>query len=205
MPLSQEDKTRRFGTLCKSEAARRQIDTAIRMLFSGEDPVAVHTLAMAGFRVLRDLAKHAESPMESLIDSLIKPDKKAESWRHINSLSNFLKHADKDPYEIHDPVEEEINDVVLLLAAQYYQDLGHPLTHEMSALITWCMVLYPEFLLRDTNPQLLKMVKVLDADRNLPRDEKLAKGLQLLYMARRMQQGGQCLGKPVLGDTNTDE
>lgn len=162
----------------KPEAARRQIDAAIRMLFSGEDPVAIHTLTMAGFRVLRDLAKHAESPMESLIDSMIKPDKKAELWRRINSLSNFLKHADKDPYEIHDPVEEEINDVVLLLAVQYYQDIGYQPTREMLILRTWCMVFYPEFLLPNTNPQLLKMVKALAADRNLPRKEKLVKGLQ---------------------------
>ena len=178
MPLSPEDKTRVFSALDKPEAARRQIDAAIRMLFSGEDPVAIHTLAMAGFRVLRDLAKHAESPMESLIDSRLKPDKKAKLWRRINSLSNFLKHADKDPDEIHAPVEEEINDVVLLLAVQYYQDLGYQPTHEMLILRAWCMVFYPEFLLPNTNPQLLKMVKALDADRNLPRDEKLAKGLQ---------------------------
>lgn len=175
----------------KPEAAKRQIDAAIRMLFSGEDPVAVHTLAMAGFRVLRDLAKHAENPMDILINSMIKPEKGAELWRHINSLSNFLKHANKDPYEIHVPVAEEINDVVLLLAAKYYQALGYQPTQEMSALITWCMVLYPEFLLSDTNSQLLKMVKALDADRNLPRDEKLAKGLQLLYLGRRMDQGGR--------------
>ena len=127
--------------------------------------------------------------MESLIDSKIKPNKKAELWRHINSLSNFLKHADKDPYKIHDPIEEEINDVVLLLAVQYYQVLGYQPTPEMSALITWCMVLYPEFLPPNINSQLLKMVNALAADRNLPRKEKLAKGLKLLGV-RRIQQGG---------------
>ena len=124
--------------------------------------------------------------MERLIDSMIKPKKKAMLWNHINSLSNFLKHADKDPYEIHDPVEEEINDVVLLLACQYYQNLGYQHTHEMSTLITWCMVFYPEFLLPDANPQLRKMVEGLTADRSLPRKEKLARGLQLLCSARRM-------------------
>ena len=52
MRLSPEDKTWLFSALNKPEAARRQIDAAIRMLFSGEDPVAVHTLAMAGFEFL---------------------------------------------------------------------------------------------------------------------------------------------------------
>ncbi|MYD59630.1 MAG: hypothetical protein F4W91_01170 [Gemmatimonadetes bacterium] len=188
MRLSPEDKTWLFSALNKPEAARRQIDAAIRMLFSGEDPVAVHTLAMAGFRVLRDLAEHAKSPMDILINSMM-PEKEGELWRHINSLSNFLKHANKDPYEIHDPVEEEINDVVLCLAVQYYQDLGYQPTHEMLVMIAWFMVFYPEFLLPNTNSQLLKMVNALAADRNLPRKEKLAKGLKLLGV-RRIQQGG---------------
>ena len=42
--------------LSKIEAAGRQIDAAIRMLFENEDPVAIHTITMAGFRILRDLA-----------------------------------------------------------------------------------------------------------------------------------------------------
>jgi hypothetical protein len=40
----------------KIEAAQRQLDAAIRRLFANEDPVAIHTLAMAAFRILRDLA-----------------------------------------------------------------------------------------------------------------------------------------------------
>jgi hypothetical protein len=41
----------------KAEAAGRLISAAIRMLFSREDPLAIHLLAMAAFGVLRDLAK----------------------------------------------------------------------------------------------------------------------------------------------------
>ena len=40
----------------KIEAVRRQLDAAIRMLFANEDPLAIHTLSMAAFRILRDLA-----------------------------------------------------------------------------------------------------------------------------------------------------
>ncbi len=41
----------------KLEAARRQIDAAIRMTFLNEDPLAVHTVGAAAFRILRDLKK----------------------------------------------------------------------------------------------------------------------------------------------------
>lgn len=41
--------------ITKLEAARRQIDAAIRMVFDNEDELAVHTVASAGYRILRDL------------------------------------------------------------------------------------------------------------------------------------------------------
>jgi hypothetical protein len=44
----------------KPEAARRQIEAAIRQLFSNEDPIAVLTLAAAGLRIVRDLAHSGE-------------------------------------------------------------------------------------------------------------------------------------------------
>jgi hypothetical protein len=39
----------------KIEAARRQIDAAIRMTLANEDMLAIHTVASAGYRILRDL------------------------------------------------------------------------------------------------------------------------------------------------------
>jgi hypothetical protein len=37
------------------EAARRQIDAAIRMTLTNEDELAIHTVASAGYRIVRDL------------------------------------------------------------------------------------------------------------------------------------------------------
>lgn len=39
----------------KIEAARRQIDAAIRMTLTNEDELAIHTVASAGYRIVRDL------------------------------------------------------------------------------------------------------------------------------------------------------
>ena len=58
----------------KVEAARRQIDVAIHMLFSEEDPLAIHTLAGAAFQILRDLAdKKSDSYMKKITQGMIKP------------------------------------------------------------------------------------------------------------------------------------
>ena len=39
----------------KIAAAQRQLDAAIRMMLSDEDELAVHTVAAASYRILRDL------------------------------------------------------------------------------------------------------------------------------------------------------
>ena len=39
----------------KLEAARRQLDAAIRMTFANEDELAIHTVAAAAYRLVRDL------------------------------------------------------------------------------------------------------------------------------------------------------
>ena len=40
----------------KVEAARRQVECAIRLVAAHDDELAVHTLAMAAFGILNDLA-----------------------------------------------------------------------------------------------------------------------------------------------------
>ena len=161
----------------KLEAAQRQIDAAIRMLFSGEDPVAIHTLASAGFTILRDLLG-AQDP----IDSIIRPEKKREFWRKQKGLANFLKHADKDPKDIHDSVEEEANDFLLYLALIRYHKLRQPLTLEMKVLQAWMTMIYPD-VLQVEDRHLRAAVEAAGTIR-LPRGEQLAIGLERLRMAR---------------------
>ena len=100
--------------ITKRQAAQRQIDAGIRMLFRNDDPVAIHTVAMAAFRILSDLVK--QRGLEHPIDSMIRPGKEKKFWRGINSSANFFKHADKDPDDISDGFLEEANDSVLLIS-----------------------------------------------------------------------------------------
>jgi hypothetical protein len=51
----------------KLEAARRQLDAAIRMTFANEDDLAIHTVAAAAYRIVRDLLdKRGRSDSEEL-------------------------------------------------------------------------------------------------------------------------------------------
>lgn len=170
----------------KTEAARRQIDASIRMLFLNEDPVAIHTLAMASFRILRDLsAKHDDCHFDRMINLMFKPGMKGKFWRKFNQSANFLKHADRDPDQILDKIEEEVNEVILLVSCLYYQGLGFQLTPEMIVLISWCLAINPDFL-QDNAPENIKRPLKTDLTylREKPRHEQLEVGRQLIHLAR---------------------
>lgn len=54
-PLRQPTQRQATIIINKLEAARRQLDAAIRMTFANEDELAIHTVAAAAYRILRDL------------------------------------------------------------------------------------------------------------------------------------------------------
>ena len=123
----------------KIQAAQRQADTAVRLLFSGEDPVSIHTLAMASFRILRDLAEHqGDNSFLKNTRSLIRPGEERGFWGGLQSFSNFLKHADRDPDAIKENIDEKANDAILLFVTELYATLGNDLTPEMRVLKWLC-------------------------------------------------------------------
>ena len=149
------------------------------MLFRNDDPVAVHTVAMAGFRILRDLVAK-QKDLEDPIASLVKPGKEKAFWRGFNSFANFLKHADKDPDDISDGILEEANDVALLMATTYYGLLGFEKTEEMQALAMWCLAIHPEVFAQDASPVIQALVSASGGVRSLGRKEQLEIGSMLL-------------------------
>jgi hypothetical protein len=172
----------------KIEAARRQLDAAIRMLFMNEDIFAIHTVTMSAFRVLRDLAgKKDNSAMNKFMRETIKPGKEKAFWGSISYLANFLKHADKDGDVMSNQVDEKVNDYAIQIACWYYQDLCQKLTPEMQAFSTWFMAIHPDLLV-DALPSRFRVPldKVKEDLLAKSREEQLAVGKQLLIMANGM-------------------
>ena len=170
----------------KPEAARRQIDAAIRMLFNGEDPIAIYKLTMSGLQVLRDLpAKQSENIVDHAINATWDSEEKKVVFQKMRGFANFLKHAEKDPTGLHDEIEEEANDYILLHACLYYDSLGHEFTPEMFALAGWLVGLKgaPKSLLKNAGRPIrmaVDRVGKLRRYQTFSRKEQLNLGLAFL-------------------------
>jgi hypothetical protein len=80
--------------ISKLEAAKRQLNCAIRLYLNDDDLSSIITLSRASFRLLWDIYPTIandgfEKPLSKVIEHL--------GWDKLNAITNFLKHADRDP------------------------------------------------------------------------------------------------------------
>lgn len=164
----------------KIEVARRQIELSIRLLFLNEDPIGIHTIAAAGFKILHDLGKvKNDSQINQYLKNIIRPGMEGKFWNVFNRAANFFKHADRDPDDILEKVKEEVNDVLILFACFYYRDIGNQWTPQMAAFVAWYIVFHPEVLdyLQD-DPVMRQIVQNQEISvlRNKSREDQLNEG-----------------------------
>ena len=95
--------------LNKLDVALRQLREAIHLFFEERDCVSIHTLAMASYQILYDIAK--KNNIEDLMyDSIVIRDEyRRLAKQYLNKSKNFFKHAEKDTNKRHDfaPVTNE--------------------------------------------------------------------------------------------------
>jgi hypothetical protein len=114
-------------TIDKVTVAKRQLDTAIRMYFAAEDALAIHTLASAALRVLRDLLGRNKQDLttETIRGGMIEiaraylqgalPEDETESlgrsgfMRVIERLSEAIREGDLDRIQINVKTGREVD------------------------------------------------------------------------------------------------
>jgi hypothetical protein len=117
-----------MGQVSKIEAARRQIDTAIELYFSGGDFLSIYSISFAAHQVLSDIySHHRDDDFLALMSEKLPP----RFRRYLAEPANFLKHADRD-YDAYLP---EINyvqiEAVLCVATILYRRISGDLTSKM--------------------------------------------------------------------------
>src|SRR5260370_7398531 len=107
----------------KLEAARRQLETAIKLYFADSDEVSILTLAAAAYSLIRDINEHRQGePMLKDLHLFLPDDLAREFKTYINRPENLLKHADKDPDRVGE-LEPRCTDVLLWESSPTYCDM----------------------------------------------------------------------------------
>jgi hypothetical protein len=132
--------------ISKLDAARRQLETVIRLYFGDGDPVSIHTLTAAAYNVIHDVsAKRGATPMlvKDLIVNYVRPEYKRTFLGKINEAENFFKHADRDSETTLD-FNPDMSEMLIVDASMQY----HQLTGELPPLFriyqTWFLAQYQD-------------------------------------------------------------
>jgi hypothetical protein len=162
----------------KSDAARRQINAAIRMTFNGEEPVAILAVIAGAHRIIKDICE-GRGDIDSYrhFKNWIAPGKEAEFWRHWNASMNFIKHADNDPNDIVE-FDDENTDFLIMLTSKWYADLGNGPSEEMRHFAGFYGIHHPDFIKPETLQELgstysAQITEAIEYSKVLTRREKL--------------------------------
>lgn len=136
--------------LSKFDVAERQLLLAIRLFFSSEDVVSIHTLSEAAGQILHDIGK--EAGVSSIVrdSDRIRPERMKEWLAVIFKSRNFFKHADRDKDEVHE-FKPVFNDMSLLDAVNMYSTLKKRWTPETLIFLVWFGLKHPHLVKEDSD------------------------------------------------------
>jgi hypothetical protein len=128
--------------ISKQEGVRHILHAAIRSVFYGEDPFAIHLLGQSADKVLGDLLKNAK--IEDPVLSLLKLELRSEFFKFYRESYNFLKHADQDSGDklgVHNITAS--NDILIYLCILRYGMLFGSYTYHMRVFWLFVGQFYP--------------------------------------------------------------
>jgi hypothetical protein len=174
------------GSIDALEAARRNVDAAIRMLFSGEDPLPVHLVVAAAFRVLHELAQTSRAvPPNDQIKKFLRPEGEEVFYRALQDAATFIKHAEQDPRAILQEFTEERNDFEIAISCLYLECLEAKASHEVQAFLWWFATMYPYVMKADLVFKASLAKEDFEWLRAAPRGKQLQFGDTILRLVRR--------------------
>jgi hypothetical protein len=130
----------------KLDAAKRQLDTAIRLWFNDDDPVAIHALASAAYEIIQNINEKKGDKSLTLIEltrSVIKVEHVEEAMQLIKKPMNFFKHANRDPHAILE-FNPKVTESFFAIAIQGLKELGEQRSDVQTAFAIWSLFHKPD-------------------------------------------------------------
>lgn len=172
-------------SLTKMDVARRQLVTAIRLLFDGGDLVSIYSLAANAWEVIDALCTRGGVESISNQARMHVPKGADLKTNYVNSpYRNFFKHADRDPDAILHSFDESNVDSVIFLGVEDYLRLVKKSPVEFQIFQLWYLAANVEKVSADALSEILRSIEsTFPSIRELPRKEKLLMGLRVLDKA----------------------
>ncbi|ADI30951.1 hypothetical protein [Methylotenera versatilis] len=176
--------------LSKIEVAKRQLVTAIRLLFDGEDSVSVLSLAANAWEIIDVLCNREGVLSFSNQTRENIPAGKDLKYDYINSpYRNFFKHADRNPDAVLPSLKESNLEGLMFLAVEDYIRLLNKSPVEFQVFQIWYMAINTEKLAVEVLSDVVEKSKSIFPDiTNLARADRLALGKQALLLAKSDQE-----------------
>jgi hypothetical protein len=131
--------------LSKSETAKCQLVTAIRLFFDDSDPVSIFTLAANAWEIVDVLC--CKNGIDSLSNQSRKhiPGGKDLKYDFVNSpFRSFFKHADRDPDACLEGFDDQKCDSMIFLGVEDYMRLHKKSPLEFQVFQLWYLAVHIE-------------------------------------------------------------
>lgn len=171
--------------LDKLTVARRQLATAIELLFVGRDLVSVYSLAANAWEVIDVLCRISNIESFSVQARQNIPQGKDLRRNYVNSpYRNFFKHADSDPQDTLPPLPDSQVDGVVFLAVEDYIRLNQKSPTQFQVFQLWYIATNPAKLDPDVASEVLAGAdEMFPGIIQLSRNQQLAEGARMLHRA----------------------
>ncbi|MBY0340956.1 MAG: hypothetical protein K2Q19_07305 [Rhodocyclaceae bacterium] len=189
-----------MGTsLTKIDVARRQLKTAINLLFSGGDSVSIFSLAANAWEVIDALCVRNNIGSLSVQTRTNVPQGLDLKYDYINSpYRNFFKHADRDHDRVLQDFDEAQVDAVMILAVEDYLRLTKKSPIEFQVYQLWYLATYVEKVKAEALTNILDSIEsTFPRIRELSRPDRLSMGRRVLEEMRNNQE--------LLADPHTEQ
>lgn len=142
----------------KFDAAREQLDTAIRLFFKEESQVSQYTLFAAAHGVLRDVAASKDIKMSFKDSPLIAESERTSYLKAVHLPQNFFKHANKDPNN-RIAFRYKLTPLFALDAIVLWSALDQGLTYPMRIFLMWIQLEFPDLLSHEAAEKYLASIR----------------------------------------------